>query len=46
MRLVLKTILASLPDLTEGELFYLKNAVVDQQVELESRRVLAGQGLL
>lgn len=45
MRLVLKTILTSLPELTEGELYYLKNAVVEQQVELESRRVLVGQGI-
>lgn len=46
MRLILKTILASLAELTPAELFYLKNAVMEAQEEKESRQVLAGQGIL
>jgi hypothetical protein len=46
MRLILKSILASLPELTPAELYYLKGAVMDAQEERESRQVLAGQGIL
>lgn len=46
MRLILKSILASLPELTPAELYYLKGAVVDEQELRESHVVLAGQGVL
>jgi hypothetical protein len=46
MRLLLKGVLACLPDLTGPELFYLKGAIVDEQEERESKQVLAGQGIL
>ncbi|MHB8118620.1 MAG: hypothetical protein ACYDHX_07845 [Methanothrix sp.] len=45
MRLILRTILCSLEELTPAELYYLKGAVVDEQEERESHVVLAGQGL-
>lgn len=41
-RLILRSILGSLPELSEEELCYLKSAIVEAQSDRESERVLVG----